>query len=243
MAKPRIAIFDLACCEGCQLQIVNMEEEILQLLSVVDVVEWREAISDQSTQYDIAIVEGSVTRAEDEERIKTIRARAEVLIALGACATIGGVNKLKNNFSVDEVKTCVYGDAAGMPHLETAAVKSLDEVVKVDYNLPGCPIDASELAYVVRCLLQGKKPMIPDYPVCVECKIQENICRFEYGEICLGPITRAGCNARCPSNAAWCFGCRGFVNEANLQAARSILDHYGKTFEDLEGRMLLFGSQ
>ena len=101
MNKPRVAIFDFACCEGCQLQIVNLEEEILDLISIVEPVEWREAMSEQSDEYDIAIIEGSITRLEDEERLKKIRARAKVLIALGACATIGGINKLKNNFDID----------------------------------------------------------------------------------------------------------------------------------------------
>ncbi|NLT75917.1 MAG: cytochrome B, partial [Planctomycetes bacterium] len=98
MSKPKIAIFDFACCEGCQLQLVNLEEELLDLIGVADVVEWREAMSEKSDEYDIAIIEGSITRLEDEERLKLIRSRAKILIALGACATIGGVNKLKNNF-------------------------------------------------------------------------------------------------------------------------------------------------
>ena len=137
MSKPKIAIFDFACCEGCQLQIVNLEEEILDLLGAADVVEWREAMSEKSDDYDIAIVEGSITRSEDEERLKKIRSRAKVLIALGACATIGGVNKLKNNFELDEVKKCVYGNDAGKPHLNTAPTKAVDEVVKVDFKIHG----------------------------------------------------------------------------------------------------------
>ena len=134
MSKPRVAIFDFACCEGCQLQIVNLEEEILDLLGVADVVEWREAMSEQSHEYDIAIVEGSITRPEDEERIEIIRSRAKILVALGACATIGGVNKLKNNFDLNEVKKCVYKEDAEMPHLETAMTKSIDEVVSRLYD-------------------------------------------------------------------------------------------------------------
>ena len=129
--KPRVAIFDFACCEGCQLQIVNLEEEILNLIDVVDVVEWREAMSEQSHEYDIAIVEGSITRPEDEKRLEIIRSRAKVLIALGACATTGGINKLKNNFDLGDVKECVYGKDANKPHLETAMIKAVDEVVKV----------------------------------------------------------------------------------------------------------------
>jgi len=243
MSKPRIAIFDLACCEGCQLQIVNMESELLDLLSVVDPVEWREALSDRSEEYDIAIIEGSVTRAEDEDRVQRIRERARIVIALGACATIGGVNKLKNNFDVDDVTRSVYGDDADMPHLRTSSVKAIDEVVKVDYKIEGCPIEAEEFTYVVRCLLAGKEPVIPSYPVCVECKLKENCCRFEYDEICLGPITRAGCGARCPSNGFWCFGCRGYVEDPNVQAARDVMAHYGKSIDDLRSKMLLFGGQ
>ena len=243
MPKPRIAIFDFACCEGCQLQIVNMEEELLELLQHVDPVEWREAMSDQSTEYDIAIVEGSITRAEDAERLKEIRGRAKVLIALGACATLGGVNKLKNLFDLGDVKTAVYGDSANMAHLETAPVQALEEVVDVDYKVEGCPIDAHELAYVVKCLLVGKKPALPNHPVCVECKLRENCCRYEYGEICLGPVTRAGCGALCPSNGFWCFGCRGPVDHPNVNAAREVMAQYGKTVDDLKGKLALFGSK
>ena len=211
MSKPRVAIFDFACCEGCQLQIVNLEEEILDLIGVVDVVEWREAMSEQSTEYDIAIIEGSITREEDAERIREIRSRAKILVALGACATMGGVNKLKNNFDLDEVRECVYGESGKMEHLDTAMTKGVDEVVKVDYKVHGCPIENSELGYIIRCLLMGKEPVIADYPVCVECKAKENVCRWEYGEVCLGPIIRAGCGARCPSAGFRCFGAGGSV--------------------------------
>ncbi|NOY80654.1 MAG: cytochrome B [Kiritimatiellaeota bacterium] len=241
MSKPTVAIFDFACCEGCQLQIVNLEEELLDLISVVQPVEWREAMSDKADgDFDIAIVEGSITRPEDEDRVREIRKRCKILIALGACATFGGVNKLKNKFTMDDVRKCVYGDAADMPHLSTAPTKSVCEVVQVDYRVEGCPIDAGEFTYIVRCLAMGTDPVIPSYPVCVECKLRENVCRFEYGELCLGPVTRAGCNACCPSAGAWCFGCRGFVDDPNVNAAKDVLEKYGLTIEDLNSRMELF---
>lgn len=243
MSKPRIAIFDFACCEGCQLQIVNLEEEIIDLLTVISPVEWREAISDKSEKYDIAIIEGSITRPRDEERIKQIRARASVLIALGACAVHGGINKLKNNFELDDVKNCVYGKDASQPHLDTAETKAVGEVVQVDFSIPGCPIDKKEFTTVVKSLVLGKTPTLPSYPVCVECKARENICRFEYNEICLGPITRAGCQAKCPTNGFWCYGCRGTVDDPNINAARDIMKKYGKTIEDLQSRLALFGSK
>ena len=244
MAKPKIAIFDFACCEGCQLQIVNLEEEILGLLGGADVVEWREALSEKSDEYDISIIEGSITRMEDEERLKRIRGCAKVLIALGACATIGGVNKLKNNFDdLEEVKKCVYGKAAGKPHLHTDQTKAIDEVVQVDYRVHGCPIDKKEFTYIVRSLLMGKTPEIPEYPVCVECKANGNPCLWQYDQVCLGPIIRAGCGARCPSNGFRCFGCRGYVDNPNVDAAKDVITRYGLNIDDLKTKMVLFGSR
>ncbi len=243
MAKPRIAIFDLACCEGCQLQIVNMEDELLKLLELVDPVEWREAMSDQSDTYDVAIIEGSVTRPSDEMRVRDIRYRAKYVVALGACAMLGGVNKLKNNFSLQEVKKEVYGYEANQKQFDTFRTKALHEVIKVDFVVPGCPIEASELAHVVKCLLTGRRPQLPEHPVCVECKMKENGCRYEFDEICLGPVTRAGCDARCPSNGYWCFGCRGILPNANIEAAREAAALHGKSVDDLHNKLELFGSK
>jgi coenzyme F420-reducing hydrogenase gamma subunit len=242
MSKPRVAVFDFACCEGCQLQIVNLEEELLDLLGVADVVEWREAMSEQSHEYDIALVEGSITRKEDEERLEIIRTRAKVLVAIGSCATTGGVNKLKNNFQMDDVKKCVYGKDADKPHLDTYPTKAVDEVVKVDYKVHGCPIDRDEFTYIVRSLLLGKKPEIPEYPVCVECKAKGNQCVWEKGQVCLGPIIRAGCGARCPSVGFRCFGCRGYIDNPNVDAAKDVMEKYDLTVEDLKSKMVLFGS-
>jgi len=243
MKKPRVAVFDFACCEGCQLQIVNLEEEILDLVGAVEMVEWREAMSEQSHEYDIALVEGSITRPKDEQRLNVIRSRAKILVALGACAATGGVNKLKNNFPLDDVKKWVYGKDANMPHLNTEATKAVDEVVKVDYKVHGCPIDRKEFTYIMRCLLLGKKPEIPDYPVCVECKARGNPCLWDYGEVCLGPITRAGCGARCPSSGFRCFGCRGYVDNPNVDAAREVIEKHNLNVEDLKSKMVLFGSK
>lgn len=240
MDRPRVAIFDFACCEGCQLQIANMDEQLLSLIALAQPVEWREAMSEKSEEYDIAIIEGSITRQQDEERLKVIRQRARTLIALGSCATHGGVNKLINAFDLAEAKRYVYGDAAEQPHLATAPVKAVHEVVPVDIKVYGCPIEIEEFSRLLRELVQGRKPFIPNYPVCVECKLRENVCRYEFNEICLGPITRAGCNARCPSNGMWCFGCRGPVDNPNVNAARDVMEKYGKTIKDLRGKLQLF---
>lgn len=242
MSKPRVAIFDFACCEGCQLQVVNLEEGILDVLGAVDIVEWREGMSEQSHEYDIAIVEGSITRPEDEERLWVIRSRARVLIALGACATTGGVNKLKNNFDLDEVSRYVYKKNADKGHLKAYPTRAVDEVVKVDYYVHGCPIHRPELAYILRSLLVGKKPEIPQYPVCVECKAAGNPCLWDYDEICLGPITRAGCGSRCPSKNFRCFGCRGYIDNPNVEAAKEVIEKHNLSVADLKSKMVLFGS-
>jgi coenzyme F420-reducing hydrogenase gamma subunit len=121
--------------------------------------------------------------------------------------------------------------------------KAADEVVPVDFYVHGCPMTRSEFSYVVRCLALGKKPVIPDYPVCVECKARGTICRYEYNEICLGVVTRAGCKAPCPTAGLWCFGCRGYAPDPNVDAAREVMEKYGKTVDDLQGRLLLFNSK
>ena len=243
MSKPRVAIFDFACCEGCQLQIVNLEEEILNLIDVVDVVEWREAMSEQSHEYDIAIIEGSITRPEDAKKLEVIRSRAKLLIALGACATMGGVNKMKNNFDLNEVRECVYGKDGSQPHLHTEETRAIDEVVEVDFKIHGCPINGAEFAQIIRSLLVGKAPFVPDFPVCVECKANETICRYEYNEICLGPIIRAGCGAPCPKAGWRCFGCRGTVDNPNVEAAQEVMDKYDLTLDDLKQKMVLFNTK
>ncbi len=155
----------------------------------------------------------------------------------------GGINKLKNSFEMDEVRRNVYGTAATMPHLNTAPAKALHEVVKVDFDVRGCPMSRREFGYIVRCLASGTTPVIPNYPVCVECKLRETVCRYEYNEVCLGVITRAGCNAPCPAGGQWCYGCRGLVDDPNVNGARDIMQKYGKTVSDLRGRMELFNSE
>jgi coenzyme F420-reducing hydrogenase gamma subunit len=240
MTKPKVAVFDFACCEGCQLQIVNMEESLLDLLNVVDVVEWREAMSEQSEVYDIAIIEGSITRPQDEEKLQKIRKKAKILVALGACAVSGGLLSLKHAFSKKELGQIVYGKDGKMPHLDSDNVKAVGDVVKVDYEIKGCPIDQKEFSYIVRCLAMGREPFLPSYPVCVECRTKENSCLWEKNEICLGPLTRAGCEADCPTHGAPCVGCRGYSEDANPEGMKTILNLYGKKPADMDSRLELF---
>ncbi len=225
MSKPRVAIFDFAGCEGDQLQIVNVEEAILDILGHVEIVTWREAIKEKSDEYDIALVEGSITRRSDEERLKTIRKNAKILVAIGACATIGGVNCIKNFQDEKFVRRYVYGGSAKW--YDTYAARPLSAVVPVDVNIHGCPINRDEFVRVFKALLQGQRPFIPDYPVCVECKKAENVCVLLKGQFCMGMITRAGCAACCVSEGAYCWGCRGPVDDPNMDAAHEVLGRLG----------------
>lgn len=236
--KPKVAFFDFAGCEGDQLQVVNLEEQLLDLLGHVDVVEFREAIAEHSNEYDIAFVEGSITRQSDEERLKEIRANATVLVAIGACATIGGLNAMKNLQDLDEVKRCVYGEEAR--YFDTYPTRPIDAVVKVDAYVHGCPIDREEFLEVVKALLLGKKPEIPNHPVCVECKAAENVCVYEDGQFCMGPVTRAGCKACCVTQGSICWGCRGFVDDPNTDAQKEILEKYGLDLKDVMNKFRLY---
>jgi sulfhydrogenase subunit delta len=245
MTKPRVAVFDFADCEGCELQIANLEEELLDLLNIIELVEFREVMTEKTQDYDIAIIEGSIMRPIDEERLKDIRTHAKILIALGACAATGCVNTLRNQWTPEEVKKEVYGDAASKikPELmNVGPARALNEVVPVDYYIHGCPINPDEFKTVVTSLVLGKKPEIPNYPVCVECKKNENVCQFELGYFCLGPITRAGCNARCPTQNAPCDGCRGILKKPETQCVQELVTRYDLTYEELKARCTMFNS-
>ena len=240
--KPRVAFFDFAGCEGDQLQIANLEEELLTLLGQVDVVSFREVMKEHSNNYDIAFVEGSCTRLQDEERLLQIRKNAKIVVAIGSCATIGGINCLRNYKDSEEVKKTVYGDKAKL--FDTYAARPIDAVIRVDAYVHGCPMTKDEFLQVVKSLLLGKKPEIPNYPVCVECKKNENICAFERGQYCVGTVTRAGCNSCCVNEGTICWGCRGLVDNPNENAHQEVLVKYGLTVDDaIDKFKLYFGWQ
>jgi sulfhydrogenase subunit delta len=236
--KPKVAFFDLTSCEGCQLTVVDSLQTQLDLLDVITIVQFREALSDSGDDYDIAFVEGSITSESDETRLKAIREKAATLVALGACAHIGGVNAIKNLSSLDDVRWYVYGDEADW--FETAATRPLDAVVKVDAFVPGCPIDRNEFIGVIKALLRGQKPRIPDYAVCMDCKLKEIVCVFDKGGFCMGPITRSGCNVICPTYGVGCEGCRGMISKPNLKSMRSVLAEHGLAEDAITTRLTMF---
>lgn len=219
--KPRIAFFDFMCCEGCQLTVLELGEKLLDILEVADVVTWREVMSGESESYDIAFCEGSIYGKEDLERIKKIRATARVLVSLGTCACIGCHNALRNVWPAEESLKIVYGSKA--KYFESGLARPVTELVPVDYQVQGCPASMPELIAVFKHILSGQEYHPPNRPVCVECKLNDNLCVYEKGIVCLGPVTCCGCNAICTSYGDPCRGCRGLVDEANLASTVKVL--------------------
>ena len=238
MAKPTVAFFDFTSCEGCQLTVLDTLQTNPELLDVVEIVEFREAMSEKASSYDIAFIEGSCTRASDEDRLRDIRSRAGTVVALGACAHIGGINAIRNRQNLDEVRHYVYGSKADW--FETYEPRAINAVIEVDCAIPGCPIDGFEFRRVVTTLLQGRTPVTPDYPVCVECKLNENICLYQLGQVCLGPITCAGCNAICPAYGMSCEGCRGLIPNPQVDSLRVVLAEHGLTQAEIDSELSLF---
>jgi sulfhydrogenase subunit delta len=236
--KPKIAIFDFTSCEGCELQLVNKEETLADFLGAVEIVCFREASSSCSDDYEIAIVEGSITRNDEVKRLKKIRKTARVLVALGSCACFGGVNRLKNEFDLKAANREVYGNDPK----ETIHVRPLKDIVPVDMEIPGCPVSKAEVESVIRHLVWDIPIKFPVYPVCVECKQRFTTCLFEKGQLCLGPITRAGCNAPCPAGGLGCWGCRGPAVEPNFASFSAIVKEKGFSDIELKERLNFFGA-
>lgn len=241
MGRPKVAFFDLSCCEGCQLQVANLGVALLDLLGRVDLVEFREVMSEKwADRFDVAFVEGSVVNEESEQRLHEIRKRSNKLIAYGSCATIGGVNGMKNRKPLPEVQQAVYGDKPDwFPATKTRA---LHQLVKVDYFIHGCPIYPGEFLKVLKAVLAGLPYHVPDYAVCVECKFNENVCMYDKGVSCLGPVTRAGCNSWCVNNGNVCYGCRGLVSNPNRAGAEEVLKSYNLDANLIANKMLMYNA-
>ncbi|MCF8129920.1 MAG: hypothetical protein K9N10_15525 [Deltaproteobacteria bacterium] len=227
--KPKIAFFDFACCEGCQLHVLELEERLLSLLQHVEVVAWREVMSGAQEDCDIAFCEGSIANEEDLLRIRRIRERTGTMVALGSCASLGCHNALKNELSMREAIDIVYEKGRAM---DTIPARPVSDVVTVDYQVLGCPVSLPEFESVFKRILLGQDHTPPSQPVCVECKHNDYLCVYEKGLFCLGPVTRCGCNAICTAYGEPCYGCRGLVDDANLRAAVRVL-----TREQLHGIM------
>jgi len=239
--KPKIAIFSLTGCEGCSLAILELENELLDILEAVDIVNFREGMTERSWDIDIGFVDGAVSTPEDEKEVKHFRECSKILVAIGSCACSGGLNTLKNYQPKAEYRKYVYGDRAEW--FPTIDAQPISAVVEVDYELPGCPMVREEFLEFVKCMLAGRPFKLPETSVCVECKKKGNLCLYEQGLICLGPVTRAGCGAICPSFGSKCEGCRGIVNDEALKAAGvNLREQYDISLERVLADMRMFGA-
>lgn len=244
MNKPSVGIYGLTGCAGDQLTILNCEDELLDIAGALEIKFFPMAMTnnDEQCPLDIAFVEGSVVQPEDERMLRKLRDRAKLLVAIGTCAVWGGVQAMKNEVSREELKRQVYGPR-GMV-FDTIAAQPLSHFVKVDMAISGCPIEKEQFLQAAAALLHGDLPRFPNYSVCAECKMAEHPCvLLERGELCLGPITAAGCNARCPSHNRPCIGCRGPVEEANISSEIQILQEKGFTWVDIQNRLRSFAAE
>lgn len=235
--RPRIAVFKFASCDGCQLQFLNAEDELLALAQEVDLAYFPEARSRESRgPYDIAFVEGSITTPQDARRIVRVRQDSRYLITIGACATAGGIQALRNWANIEDYKRIVYPSPEFISTLSTSTPVS--EHVRVDFEIWGCPVDKRQLLAVVRSLLSGASPTLPAHSVCMECKRSGAVCVVvAKGEPCLGPVTRTGCGAICPNLHRGCYGCFGPVDDPNMPSFRALLERQGLSRDEAVRRL------
>jgi len=221
--KPRLAVFKFASFDGCQLQLLSCEDELLMIADRIDIVHFLEASSyREAGPYDIAIVEGSITTPEDAKRIRRVREQSTFLLTIGACATAGGIQALKNWGDRAEFLRCVYAEPKFIETLATST--AIGDHVRVDFELRGCPINRHQLLEVLQSLLQGRRPKTRVHAVCVDCKRNGTVCVAVASDTaCLGPVTQAGCGAICPKFDRGCYGCFGPAAQTN---AHSLSDWY-----------------
>jgi len=232
-ARPKLAVWKFASCDGCQLSLLNCEDELLSIAEAVHIAYFPEATrAVVEGPYELSLVEGSITTPEDVKRIHEIRAKSGTLVTIGACATAGGIQALRNWADVDEFRSIVYAHPEYLSTLDTST--PIASHVDVDYELRGCPVDKGQLIEVLAAFLGGRKPRIPTYSVCVECKLKGNVCvPIASGQPCLGPVTQAGCGALCPSYGRGCYGCFGPQDSANTDSLTRQLTELGMSNDDI----------
>ncbi|HEX5631175.1 MAG TPA: oxidoreductase [Acidimicrobiia bacterium] len=222
----RVAVFKFASCDGCQLSVLDAEDELLAIVGAVDIVEFPEARTRREPgPYDVGFVEGSITTPDDRERIKEIRRDCNVLVTIGACATSGGIQALRNMADVGGYASIVYAHPEYLDVLATST--PIADHVPVDIELYGCPVSKEQLIETITALVAGRRPDLPAHSVCVECKARGTVCVLVAGTPCLGPVVRAGCGAICPSYRRGCYGCFGPSANANVASLATAWEAVG----------------
>jgi len=232
--KPKLAVWKFASCDGCQLSLLDCEDELLALAGEIQIAYFPEATrATVRGPYDLSLVEGSVTTPHDARRIQQVRRQSRRLVTIGACATAGGIQALRNFADVREFASVVY---ARPDYIETLATSTaIAHHVRVDFELRGCPINKQQLLEVINAFLQRRRPNVPDYSVCMECKRRGNVCvTVAHGTPCLGPVTHAGCGAVCPAFDRGCYGCYGPMETPNAPALSRQLRQLGMSEAQLK---------
>lgn len=216
--RPRIGVVKFASCDGCQLTLLDLEDELLAIAERVDIVEFAEATSRRSSgPFDVLFVEGSISTTEQVEEIARLRAVSKMLVTIGACATAGGIQAIRNWFDHEEIRAAVYPEPGYVESL--AMARPVADFVHVDGELRGCPISPAQLREFLVALVTGRRPQLPDEAVCLECKRRGVVCVAVARSIpCLGPVTRTGCGAICPAYGRGCYGCFGPRESANTKS-------------------------
>jgi sulfhydrogenase subunit delta len=241
--KPKLAVWKFASCDGCQLSLLDCEDELLALAGALEIAYFPEASRAMAKgPYDLSLVEGSITTQRDAERIQKIRRASGRLVTIGACATAGGIQALRNFKEVKEFVSIVYANPA---YIETLATSTaIAEHVEVDFELRGCPISKAQLLEVISAFLAGRKPSVPAHSVCIECKLRGSVCvTVAHGTPCLGPVTHAGCGALCPSYDRGCYGCYGPMETPNTGALAGRLRVLGMPERDIGRVFRTFNAQ
>ena len=232
-AKPTLAVWKFASCDGCQLSLLDCEDELLPLAGEIELAYFLEARrATVEGPYDLSLVEGSITTPDDAERIRDVRARSRRLVTIGACANAGGIQALRNFADVDGFLALVYADPAYVSTLRDSTPVSAH--VPVDFELQGCPPDKRQLLEVISAFLHDRRPAVAAHSVCVECKRRGNVCvMVAHGTPCLGPVTHAGCGALCPSYDRGCYGCFGPAEDPSPEALGAWLLAHGLPERDV----------
>jgi sulfhydrogenase subunit delta len=242
--KPRLklAVWKFASCDGCQLSLLDLEDHLLALAGKIDIAYFLEASrAVEPGPYDLSLVEGSITTAEDAERIKKVRRLSKMVIPIGACATAGGIQALRNFTDVKEYIPVVYAHPEYIKTLERST--PISENIKVDFEIQGCPINKNQLLEVIKALLQGKAPRLSAESVCVYCKIRGTICvMVADGTPCMGPVTHTGCGALCPTYNRGCYGCYGPKDRPNMATLTSQFQQMGVSEADIVRMLRTFNA-
>ena len=234
--KPTLVYYELSSCDGCNMVLVNLDTTLLALVGVVDIKQMRLAVRGvYDGPIDILMVEGAVTCEEEAEELRELRSRADYVIAVGACAELGGIPGMAPTCAVKRAQDGVFGK-----HIQNQgpfAPRPVHEIVPVDAVIHGCPINTADIVRAVRVILAGGRPEYTDRPVCMECALKENGCLLFEGRACLGSVTRAGCGAACPTAHGYCWACRGLLPDAPLNALNAVAERHGISLAEINRKL------